>query len=622
MGSGDSFRLYQVRRLRSGRPFLESAAFTIFLYRALGGIAFSYGNAAVTLLSALLAAVYLCAALRRFFPGPVRKAESSFSKNVLIVPSRLFFFLPSLPFVFVSLLAFVDYASGSRLVSPWPFILIAAAFFTSVTESFLVSAAVALLCGFAASLGLTGSGMNPVHLFVLFSCLPIVAFVYMMKRSELRRSFEETEERVEREHALSSMRDAEVEIAARIQRALLLDVPSSACKGLRVEAITVASNAVDGDFYGFVPYTQDSVDVLVGDVMGKGVPAALLGAAIKSTFLRSSLHLLVEKPGQLPRLDDLVSKAHDELAGGLSNLDSFATLQYARVDASRSRLDFVDCGHTPILHFDSSLNLVWAVKGSDLPLGFTDDNSYSRYSIPLSEGDRLVFYSDGITEAPSENGELFGDKRLSSIVRANASADPSELVRRILNTAMYFTSSVGFRDDVTCIAFSIDRSARPPRRASADFPAENGSLGAIRSFIEERLSDTGALIMDRVLLAVSEAASNVVRHGIDAEAESESASAQAEECLEEEGLQELDESMLFAENVIRTEIAAGAEWVAVRFIYRGKPFAWHVPPVAPDIETLPEGGFGRALMAKAADSVLYATGPDELQLVCLFFEMN
>jgi len=620
VNSGENFHLYQIKRFRLGPPFLESVAIIVFTYRFLAGIVFSYGSPLVAVSSAVLAAVYLVVALRHFFPGDLRKAESSFSKNVLIVPRRIYFFLPALPFVFVSILALLDYAFAEYAIFPWPVILVVAAFFASIFESFVIVAAVSIICGLMAAVGLAGGGMNLGNLFTLISFLPIAALVYMMKRSEARRSYNETEERVEREHALASMRDAEVEIAARIQRALLLDVPSSVCKGLRVEAITVASNAVDGDFYGFVPYTVDSIDVLVGDVMGKGVPAALLGAAIKSTFLRSSLHLLVDTPGMLPKLDDLVSSAHDGLAGGLSNLDSFATLQYARVDSRRSRLDFVDCGHTPILHFDSATNLVWAIKGSNLPLGFTDENTYARYSIPLSEGDRLVFYSDGITEAPSENGELFGDKRLSSIINSNASLAPAELVRRILNTAMYFTSSIGFRDDVTCIVFSIDHSLVPPRRVFTDFPAQSASLGDIRAFFETQLIGTNDKSIDRILLAVSEAASNVIRHGIGLNPSSETKDAGTEDYLDEDGPEEIDEKVFLDENSLRAEFVQSEGWSSVRLIYRGKPFAGHVPAIASDMETLPEGGFGRALMAKAADSVLYASGPQDLQLVCLFFE--
>lgn len=614
---------FLLARYRSGPPFLFMTVSAAFLSRAAAGVLLSYGDRSATWVSALSACFYAFAALRRLFPGRARREESSLSPNVRIVPRRALLILPVLPFAIASILSLMDAAAGSGALFPWSALLLSAAFFNQLASSFVLAALPVLACG-AAAAGAFGGPPSAERAFALAASIPIAAGVFLANRVEALRAFRDCADRIERTRSSSALHDAEVEIAARIQRALLLEAPSPSQRGLRLEAITVASNAVDGDLYGFLPYSNESVDVLIGDVMGKGVPAALLGAALKNAFLRSSLRLLVERRGALPRLDELVASVHDAVAGELSSLESFATLQYARVDSRNLRLDFVDCGHTPILHYDSTMGVTWALKGTDLPLGFSEIGAYASYAVPLAVGDRLVLYSDGITEAPNEAGEQFGDERLASLVGANASLAPSELVRRILNSAMYFSATAGFRDDVTCIVFSVDLSSSAPRRSVRSFPSSLASVADIRGFVEAELADEAAELKARVSLAVSEASSNVVIHGVRSEdrnsGANDAAAPESAACLPGADGSEPEVSVSpYSGDQLRIECLRADEWVSVRMIYQGVPFAWHLPASEPDLETLPEGGFGRALMAKASDSVIYANGGG-LQMVCLFFD--
>jgi sigma-B regulation protein RsbU (phosphoserine phosphatase) len=613
----EGFRRYLFRGFRSAWPYFQLAAAALFAVRAAVGLAFSVGHPASAGVAVAFSLVFGFSGGRCLLS---RVAHTPALPGAQ--PKPLAYFTPALPFLAAAVLSTLDAAlSSSAPFLSWPFILVASAFFSPLLEAYLLSFAVVLLSGTASALVFLDGGEASRTLLSLAMAAPVSLIVATANRAERKRSFKEAAERIEREHALSTVRDAEVEIAARIQRSLLLERPSTSCRGVRLEALTVASSAVDGDFYGFVPYSSDSIDVLIGDVMGKGVPAALLGAALKSAFLHSSLHLLVKKRGTIPRLDELVSSVHDAVVDELSNLESFATLQYARVDAGRSRMDFVDCGHTPILHYDAVMNVTWVVKGTDLPLGFSDRNRYTRYAIPLAEGDRLLFYSDGVTEAPSESGELFGETRLAAILKANASLAPEELVRRVMNTAMFFTSSIGFRDDVTCIAISLDSSSVGAKRSRWSFPWELNSLASIRTYLDRNLSGLDGDLVSRILLAVNEAATNVILHGATTSCES----SDDEDCCEtlssdDEAADELREEASYDGQTLNVELIRAHSWLSVRIVYRGIPFAWHVPADAPDIDALPEGGFGRALMDKSADSVLYANGPEDLRLLCLVFE--
>ena len=110
---------------------------------------------------------------------------------------------------------------------------------------------------------------------------------------------------------LEQAREREIEIGFRIQQTLLLDQPPADVPGLRVAALTIPSQRIDGDFYIFLRHSDESLDVIVGDVMGKGIPAALLGAATKSHFLRALSDLMaLSKDGRLPEPKDIVMLAH------------------------------------------------------------------------------------------------------------------------------------------------------------------------------------------------------------------------------------------------------------------------------------------------------------------------
>ncbi len=616
-----AFESYLRERRRSSPPHLSATICLIFACRAFAGILFRYGARPVTWIAFASAALYFVLAAVRFFErsGFVRR----YFKFALA--SELFFrrFGTSLPISALAVVSVFDYAStGGESLFVWPALIVAAVFLNPFVRPFVVSGAVSFAAGAVVLAMPFGVSAASERMFTLAASVAVALGVFFSRRAEYSREYREHAERTEKERVLSTLRDAEVEIAARIQRSLLLDSPSFKLDGLRIEPITVASASVDGDLYGLMPYSSNSIDILIGDVMGKGIAAALLGAGLKSAFLKASLHLLVEKNGRLPKPDALVSAVHDTVAEELSSLQSFATAQYARVDSRNARMDFVDCGHTAIIHYDASLDSVWFLKGSDLPLGFSDESAYSRYAVPISEGDRLVFYSDGITEAPGADGELFGEGRLASIVCANASLDPAELSRRIVTTALYFTAEARFRDDVTCIALSVDRIARPPRRDFRKFDPSIHSVGGIRAFVGEFFAGEVEEMASRALLAVSEAATNVIRHGLASCGDDDgSPSLFCEPCLpDEDGLMPDESDSSPADSRLRVDCLRAAEWLSVRIVYEGRAFAWHLPAEVPDIEDMPEGGFGRSLMETSADSVLYASGPNALNMVCLFFE--
>ena len=169
---------------------------------------------------------------------------------------------------------------------------------------------------------------------------------------------------------LAQARQREAEIGAKIQQTLLLGQPPSHVVGARVAALTIPSQAIDGDFYDFFQHTPRCLDIVIGDVMGKGVPAALLGAAIKSAPLRAlSCLLATAARDALPDPEAIITLVHSDVTKQFISLGVFATLCYARLDLDLGRITLVDCGHTKTVHFQHRTTTCDAPPGRQYAAG-------------------------------------------------------------------------------------------------------------------------------------------------------------------------------------------------------------------------------------------------------------
>jgi anti-sigma regulatory factor (Ser/Thr protein kinase) len=258
--------------------------------------------------------------------------------------------------------------------------------------------------------------------------------------------------------------------------------------------------------------------VIVADVMGKGIPAALLGAATKIQLREALSHLLaLSQPGKLPEPKDIVTLAHTEMVQQLITLENFVTLCYARLDLNEQRLDLVDCGHTGVIHFHASTSLCTMVHGNNLPLGIRAGEIYEQTSVAFEPGDVLLFYSDGVTDARNAAGELFGAERLAACVRSHGARDPEALVEAIRQAVCTFTESDQLTDDLTCVAIKVEARQLPLARAELELRSDLAELRRARAFVRAVCSELPgtSLAADRVTeleLAVNEATSNIIKH--------------------------------------------------------------------------------------------------------------
>jgi sigma-B regulation protein RsbU (phosphoserine phosphatase) len=380
---------------------------------------------------------------------------------------------------------------------------------------------------------------------------------------------------------LERLRSRDAEVGMRIQQYLLLDQPPD-FPGLEISALTIPSQQIDGDFYVFLTHANRFLDVIVGDVMGKGIPAALLGAATKSQFLKALNSLLAASgPGEPPKPKDIVSLVHAEMVPHLIELESFVTLCYARLDLNQRTVSVVDCGHTGIAHWRAATGQCEVLRGDNLPLGIHEGETFDQFSAPFEPDDVLLLFSDGITEARNTDRELFGLERLTAHVEANARLEPDRLGKSIRRAVLDFAGPAGLPDDLTCVVVRVGTSRTAPTRVEMEIRSDLREVRQLRAFVRrfcEGLRDPvpGNTLIDALELAVSEAASNIIQHAYRGR----------------------------SDQWIRLEAEALDSAVVVRLRHAGAGFnPAAVPPPAMDGSR--ESGFGTYIISRSVDQIGY-----------------
>jgi len=333
--------------------------------------------------------------------------------------------------------------------------------------------------------------------------------------------FRDVSEQKRMEQEMLDAREHETEIGARIQQTLLLGRPPHEMPALQIDVFTAPSQRIDGDFYDFFRHGDDCLDLVVGDVMGKGVPAALVGAATKGRFHQAMSELaLAASNGGLPAPADIVNAVHRSMTDQLSSLDSFVTLCYARFRLNALEIDYVDCGHTKTIHYHAATGECTRLAGNNVPLGVLENEVYAACSRPFEEGDVFVFYSDGLTEAANERGELLGEDLLLDLVQRSGALSSQEIIHAIWAAVVAFSENEIFSDDLTALVVKIGPAVAPSADAVAEItmPGRLDALSSVRGFVRDFSARAGLSpekndAVSRIELGLDEAIANVVRHG-------------------------------------------------------------------------------------------------------------
>ena len=245
--------------------------------------------------------------------------------------------------------------------------------------------------------------------------------------------------------------DKELEIARRIQSSILpREMPRT--PQIRVAARYLPMTAVAGDFYDFLVVDDDRVGILVADVSGHGVPAALIASMVKVAIAAQLPH--AHDPGRV------MAGINQTLCGKLQG--QFVTAAYLFLDLAAGRARYGAAGHPPLLLWSASAQKVEAIVENGLVLGVTSAATYSAIERRVGRGDRFLLYTDGLLEATNAAGEFFGDERLRKAMEGNTLCAPEEWAKALLDGLSKWAGYDGKRgqeDDLTVVVVDLQMEA-------------------------------------------------------------------------------------------------------------------------------------------------------------------
>ncbi|BDU50161.1 PP2C family protein-serine/threonine phosphatase [Haliovirga abyssi] len=239
----------------------------------------------------------------------------------------------------------------------------------------------------------------------------------------------------------------EISIAADIQRNLL---PSNIKNvfGLEISNYFKPAKEVGGDYYDYFLSAEGKFGITIGDVSGKGIPAALLMALVRSV-LRAVASYDIYPNIILEKLNKIIE---DDISD-----ERFITLFYSLYDQETNMLYYSNAGHNPLIYYNKEEDMITEENVKGVAIGFVRNYKYKIGEIKLNKGDVLVYYTDGITEAENSKKELFGIDRLKNIVFKNRLNSSENIKAEILKEVSSFRKKAIQSDDITLVVVKVER---------------------------------------------------------------------------------------------------------------------------------------------------------------------
>ena len=245
-------------------------------------------------------------------------------------------------------------------------------------------------------------------------------------------------------------KNAELQIAAEIQGGFLPDtIPE--VPGFDIAAKTIMAKEVGGDFFDVLPFEvmqlkKGKTGIVIADVSGKGVPAALF-MALSRIVIRVNARWHEQPTDVIRDTNNIITS--DSKSG------MFVTLFYGVIDWGSRTLTYVNAGHNPPLLFRAQNSEISKLARTGVAVGATENAEYTSHELPLATNDIIVLYTDGVTEAENQLQDMFGEERLRSIVEANANLSANDLMQKILDHVKLFCGNQPQSDDITLMVIKV-----------------------------------------------------------------------------------------------------------------------------------------------------------------------
>lgn len=367
---------------------------------------------------------------------------------------------------------------------------------------------------------------------------------------------------------------AEMDVAAKIQKGML---PRSFDElreryGIDVDACMLPARQVGGDFYDVFSVDESRICLLVADVSDKGVPAAL--------FMMRSMTEIRDCVRSLPDISHAFAAANARLCDG-NESSLFVTAFAVVMDVRTGRIQCCNAGHNPPRLFRGPSVVPLSMRPG-LPLGIMEQARYAAVEMPLLPGDGMLLYTDGVTEAANDRGELYGTKRLDNALASvcgDGAGRSDHAVRSVAVDAMLFSRGVDQADDLTLLSFTW-----LPTAARIELDPDRSQCDAALEFFRDAFArrDVSRKIIFDVELIVEEIFVNIAVHAF------------------EDGSPKQPVTLIAG-----TDPACGVLHMA--FCDKGAPYdptQREVSPASPDGDLEP-GGLGVLLVRKKSDGMFY-----------------
>ena len=373
----------------------------------------------------------------------------------------------------------------------------------------------------------------------------------------------------------------ELHVAAEIQRSFIPKTTPDIVN-FEVAAVTIPAMEVGGDFYDFITLPHGDHGLVIADVAGKSIPAALFMALSRMIIRASAAHQSLATE-VLRNANNMI--ASDATAG------MFVTLLFGVLDGEALTLRYANAGHPTPLIFKSRDCSYEEEVACGIALGAKEGVSYEEQIIKFGPGDVAVFYTDGVTEAMNIKGELFGMKRLIGAVSKTCQSPAEEIMSRILEEVSAFREDREQNDDITLVV--LKASPKAEEHALISVHSRDEELPRVSQELERimyRAGFSGKQILD-MQLAVEEAFINIVRHGYHGSYG----------------------AILIAMDLGEGRLTVKIEDDAPPF----DPTRFQEPDFSADLEERPVGGLGIHLMRSLSDEMRYEyeNGKNRLMLI-------
>lgn len=303
----------------------------------------------------------------------------------------------------------------------------------------------------------------------------------------------------------------ELQMARYIQQGMLsVDLPKT--EAVKIAAKNIPCRSVGGDFYNFIERTDGKLGIVIGDVSGKGIPAALLMTMTNSIFSEYGQRYL--------STEEVLNHTNFTLQHYLSKSPIFyVTAFYGVIDIEKNIIRYGKAGHNPPILYKKDSDEVYFLDGEGTYLGTFDEGGYIEKTVSVSAGDKLVMYTDGITEIRNEEKKLFSKERLADLIKEHHSLPAEKLLKILIREAEIYGASTEFADDITLVIIDFDKLDSFPEKLiyKVDYKIKS-TMEDVKSVIAEFLKklqklDINKRLTNHIRLALSEALMNAFEHG-------------------------------------------------------------------------------------------------------------